>query len=70
MVLEETLARSHAVLTGPFNQQYLATQNNTCLPPKAHNLATQLTFHFKGSFSGTNCIYKIPFKIMKQHQYF
>lgn len=29
-------------------------QSNTCLPHKAHNLATQRTFHFKGPFSKTN----------------
>lgn len=41
-----------------------------CLPPKVHNLATQLPFHCKASFSVINCIYKIPLKITKQCQYF
>lgn len=70
MVLEETLDRSHTTLARPINQKYLAAQSNVCLPFKAHNLATQLTFHFKGSFSGINYIYKIAFKILKQRRYF
>ena len=41
-----------------------------CLPLKAHTLATQLPFHCKASLSVINCIYKIPFKITKQCQYF
>lgn len=41
-----------------------------CLPLKGHTLATQLPFHCKASLSMINCIYKIPFKITKQCQYF
>lgn len=41
-----------------------------CLALKAHTLATQLPFHCKASLSVINCIYKIPFKITKQCQYF
>lgn len=62
------LDRSHTTLAGLRNHKYLAAQSNIHLP--ARNLATQLTFRYKDSFSGINCIDKIPFKIMKQCQYF
>lgn len=37
-----------------FNQKHSAAQGNMCLFPNTHDLATQLTFHFKGSFSRIN----------------
>lgn len=72
MVLGEPLTSlsSHTTLAEQLNQIHLAAQSNTCLSPKAHSLATQLTFHCKVSFSGINCIYKIPFQITKRCQYF
>lgn len=58
MVREDTLDRSHTTLAGRLDQKDLAAQSNVCLPPKAHNLATQLTFHFKGLTAFTKFLSK------------